>query len=86
MKTIHTKTGKTFDVLWCAPSTIDNVLRFAVANSDIDTVHNTFKLPSETESLVLNNDGKETTFTGYTDYRGFDKKIDGEIVVAINPV
>ncbi len=85
MKTLRTAKGKTFDLLWDGVSTIDGALRFAVVNSDMDTVHNTFKDPKETATLTRVDDGIESVYTGYTAYRGFDRKVDGEIVVAIDP-
>lgn len=85
MKTLQTATGKEFDILWDGVSTIDGALRFAVVNADLDEIHNTFKLAEETETLTRIEDGIESVYTGYTAYRGFDKKVDGEIVVAIDP-
>lgn len=84
MKTLKTATGKEFEILWIGPSTIDGALRFAVVNSDIDTIHNTFKRPEETETLTASEDGVDKVYSGYLNYRGFDKKIEGEVVVAIN--
>lgn len=85
MKVLRTATGKEFDLLWDGVSTIDGTLRFAVVNSDMDTIHDTFKRPKETQTLTRIDDGIESIYTGYTDYRGFDRKVDGEIVVALNP-
>lgn len=85
MKLLKTATGKEFDILWDGVSTIDGTLRFAVVNSDIDTIHDTFKRPEETEVITRIEDGIESIYTGFTGYRGFDRKVDGEIVVAIDP-
>lgn len=85
MKVLKTATGKEFDLLWDGVSTIDGSLRFAVVNSDMDTIHDTFKDPAETAVLTRVDDGIESVYTGYTGYRGFDRKADGEIVVAIDP-
>lgn len=85
MKILQTATGREFDILWDGVSTIDGALRFAVVNADLDTIHNTFKLPEETETLTRIEDGIESVYTGYTAYRGFDRKVDGEVVVALDP-
>ncbi len=84
MKTLKTATGKEFDILWDGVS-FDYVLRFAVVNSDMDTIHQTFRDPAETATLTRIEDGIESVYTGFVGYRGFDKKMDGEIVVALNP-
>lgn len=85
MKTLRTATGAEFDIIWDGASTIDGALRFAVVNSDLDTIHNTFKNPAACETLTRIDDGIESVYTGFTDYRGFDKKTDGEVVVCLNP-
>lgn len=85
MKILRTATGKEFDILWDGASTIDGALRFAVVNADLDTIHDTFKRPEETQTLTRIVDGIESVYTGYTGYRGFDRKVDGEVVVAIDP-
>lgn len=85
MNKLRTATGKEFDILWDGASTIDGALRFAVVNATLDQIHNTFKHPEETETLTRIQDGTESVYTGFTDYRGFDKKPDGEVVVALNP-
>lgn len=85
MKTLKTNTGKTLDIIWDGVSTIDYALRIAVVNSDMDTVHAIFRSPEETAVLTRIDDGIESVYTGYTGYRGFDRKTDGEIVVALEP-
>lgn len=85
MKTLRTNTGKTLDIIWDGVSTIDYSLRIAVVNSDMDTIHAIFRDPDETAVLTRIDDGIESVYTGYTGYRGFDRKTDGEIVVALEP-
>ena len=83
MNTITTKTGKTFNVAWCAPSTIDYALRFGVNGADMQTVLTTFTNPAETEKLIHQYDEKETVYTGYTTFKGVDLNPNGVIVVAL---
>lgn len=87
LKTLRTATGKEFDILWDGASTIDFALRFAVVNSDIDTVHNTFKSREETHTLTRIEDGIESVYAGYTMYAGFRQEPYGnrEIIVTLAP-
>lgn len=83
MKLITAK-GSEFPILWAGVSTLDGALRFAVVESSLDEIHNTFKDPEKTATLTQDADGVEVGFEGFTDYRGFDKKFDGSVVVALN--
>lgn len=85
MQKIVTATGKEFDILWCGASTIDFALRFAVVNCDMATIFQVFSNTAETKELYHRFDGYEVCFKGYTNFKGVDLKIDGEIVVALNP-
>ena len=83
MQKITTATGKTFSINWCGPSTIDMALRFAVSGSDIGTVFQVFTDPAETAELTHTFDERETTFHGFTFFKGVNIQPDGEIVVAL---
>lgn len=83
MKILRTASGQEFDLLWDGVA-FDGSLRLAIANADLDSIHNTFKLTSETARLTRLDDGIESVYTGFTGYRGFDLKPDGEVVVGLN--
>ena len=85
MITLRTATGKTFQIAWIGVSELDGALRFEVTG-DV----NMFELisvmirPEETETLTRIWDNDEKAFTGFTDFKGVDKKFgDGGIVVAL---
>lgn len=84
-KTMRTATGKEFPEAWDGVSIIDGVLRIALVGVEIDVAHEVFKQPEETQTLTRIWDGQESVYTGYTDYRGFTKTVDGEIIVALGP-
>lgn len=83
MQKIITATGKEFKIEWCGPSTIDFALRFAIVESDMLEVMQTFVNPEETGTLTHVFDDNETTFNGYTKFKGVDLKPDGSIIVAL---
>lgn len=94
MKKLITNSGIAFEIDWAAPVSItENIVFLAkIHGSDIDTIHNTFKLPSETEILkkVIDDDADgiktETeieTYTGYTRYFGFSVETDGDVIVTL---
>lgn len=84
-KKIKTATGKEFEILWDGVASIDGALRFAVINAPMAEIFETFSDPAECTTLTRIWDGVESVYTGYTRFRGVDRKIDGEIVVAIDP-
>ena len=86
MAKLITAKNKEFDVSWLGVSTVDGALRFEVTGSDVDTIHSTFRDPEQTAILTEVKGTTEKEYAGYTDYRGFDKKYDGSIVVALNRV
>lgn len=85
MQTLITATGKTYTVMWCAVSTIDNALRFAVRDLDIVTAFGIFSNSSETERLtcVLDEMGNEKEYVGYTKLQSIDVSPMNAIVVAL---
>ncbi len=94
MKKLITNSGITFEIDWAAPVSItENIVFLAkIHGSDIDTIHNTFKLPSEMQTLrkVVDDDTDgivtETeieTYTGYTRYFGFSVESDGDVIVTL---
>lgn len=89
MKKLKTKT-KTFEIEWAAPVPVTENITFLakLKPEDLDIIHNTFKDPEETETLVktLEDDENETvfdTYVGYTRYCGFSVEIDGDIIVTL---
>lgn len=82
-----TTTNKSFDVEWASPvSVTENIVFLAkIINSDVDSVHNTFKDPNETGTLRLEFNPRDPVeeFTGYTRYAGFDVANDGSITVTL---
>lgn len=94
MKKLITTSGIAFEIDWAAPVGItENIVFLAkIHGSDIDTIHNTFKLPSETETLrkVIDDDTDDLeteteieTYTGYTRYFGFSVETDGDVIVTL---
>lgn len=84
MRTISTVSGKTFPELWDGISTIDGALRISIVDASIDAVHDAFKRPEETATLVRDIDGAQSVYTGFTKYRGFQVLASGEIVVTLS--
>lgn len=90
MSYLKTTSGTTFTVEWAAPVDItENVVFLAkIVDSDIDTIHNTFKDPEETATLIKtvedgDNEALVDTYTGYTRYCGFSVENDGSILVTL---
>lgn len=82
---IITATEKEFNVEWLGLSTIDNVLRFAVKNSDMATVLSVFTDPEETASLVyvIDNMNNKTEYYSFTTFKGVDLLPGNSIVVSL---
>ena len=76
-----------FEIEFGGPVSItENIVFLArIKNSDVDAVHNTFKIPENTERLVLQlNEGDPgTEYFGYTRYCGFDVDNDGAITLTL---
>ena len=90
MEKLHTKT-QTFEVEWAAPASFTGNVSFLakILNSDMETVHNTFKQPEETELLVKEFIEDELVtevgrYEGYTKYMGFNIDYDNGIIVTLN--
>lgn len=93
MLKLHTK-SMVFDVDWAAPASITGFMSFLakIHGSDVDTVHNTFKLPEETDLMIKTIQDSESEsgemevgrYSGYTVYMGFYVDYDGDIVVTLN--
>lgn len=82
---IITATEKEFNVEWLGLSTIDNVLRFAVKDSDMATVLSVFTDPEETASLVyvIDNMNNKTEYYSFTTFKGVDLLPGNSIVVSL---
>lgn len=82
---IITATGKEFNVEWLGLATIDNVLRFAVENSDMATVLSVFTDPEETSLLiyVIDTMNNRAEYSGFTTFKGVDLNSDNSIVVSL---
>lgn len=85
MLTLRTATGKTFQIDWIGVSTLDGSLRFEVVGDvNMFELISVFIQPEETATLTRVFDEDEKTFSGFTDFKGVDKKYgDGGIVVAL---
>lgn len=83
MQTIITATGATFNVVWCAASTIDFALRFEVTGSTMQEVLATFTNTEETAEITHVFDEHETVYTGYTVFTGVDMRQKGNIIVTL---
>ena len=83
MKTLRLANGKEFDILWDGVATLDGALRFAVVNATPAEIFAAFSDPDACATLTRVWDGIESVYTGYTQFRGFDRKVDGEIVVTM---
>lgn len=86
-KRIVTADGTEFEISYGGPVSITENVVFLVriVNSDIDSVHNCFKLPEKTETLTiyLTEADEGTVYTGYTRYCGFDVDGDSGITVTL---
>lgn len=82
---IITATEKEFNIEWLGLSTIDNVLRFAVKDSDMATVLSVFTDPEETASLVyvIDNMNNKTEYYSFTTFKGVDLLPGNSIVVSL---
>ena len=82
---IITATEKEFNVEWLGLSTIDNVLRFAVKDSDMATVLSVFTDPEETAYLVyvIDNMNNKTEYYSFTTFKGVDLLPGNSIVVSL---
>ena len=87
MRTLTTANDIVFEIEYGgAVSLTENIVFLAkILNSDMDTVHNTFKNPDNTEALTLSlyEDDPGEVFTGYTRYFGFSLENDGGITVTL---
>lgn len=87
MEKIITADGTEFQISYGGPVSITENVVFLVRiiNSDVDSVHNTFKNPENTETLtiVLIEGDPGSQYTGYTRYCGFDVDNDGGITVIL---
>lgn len=85
MQTITTATEKSFNIEWCGRSTIDFALRFAVKDSDMATVLNTFTNPEETVLLthIIDAMNNKAEYRGFTIFKGVDLHPDNSIIVSL---
>lgn len=87
MRKLVTATGIEFEIEYGGPvSFTENIVFLTkILNSDIDTVHGTFKNPENTRELTLKlyEEDPGEVFTGYTRYFGFSLENDGGITVTL---
>lgn len=87
MRILRTSNNVTFEIEYGGPvSFTENIVFLTkILNSDIDTVHGTFKNPENTRELTLKlyEEDPGEVFTGYTRYFGFSLENDGGITVTL---
>lgn len=83
---IELKSGKTFSVLWCGKSSIDDQLRFCANGLNLNSAFNAFSNPTETEEIKCyvndNGAGEFIPYNGFTMLKGLNENNNG-IVVAL---
>lgn len=87
MRALKTANGISFEIEYGGPVSLTENITFLakILNSDMDTVHNTFKDPENTRFLTLSlyEADPGEVFTGYTRYFGFSLENDGGITVTL---
>lgn len=76
-----------FDIIFGGPvEATENLVFFVkIVNSDMDTIHETFKNPENTETLTISygEESEPEVYTGYTNYCGFRVDFDSGITVTL---
>lgn len=82
---LRTATGKEYPIAWIGVSELDGSLRFEVTGEqNMFELVTVFIRPEETQTLTRVFDEDEKKFTGFTVFKGVDKKFgDGGIVIAL---
>lgn len=82
---LRTATGKEYPIAWIGVSELDGSLRFEVTGEqNMFELVTVFIRPEETETLTRVFDEDEKEFSGFTVFKGVDKKFgDGGIVIAL---
>lgn len=87
MAKIITKNGDMFSIEYGGPVSITEGIVFLakIVDSNVDTVHNTFKDPQNTSlmTLYLSEDQPGEELIGYVKYTGFSVENDGGITVTL---
>ena len=81
---IELNSGKTYQVLWCGESSIDERLRFCITGSDIGSVFSTFSNPSQAEEIKYypsdTGSGGFKVFSGFNTLKGINEDNRGILV------
>lgn len=82
---LRTATGKEYPIAWIGVSELDGSLRFEVTgDQNMFELVTVFIRPEETKTLTRVFDEDEKEFSGFTVFKGVDKKFgDGGIVIAL---
>lgn len=85
MLLLRTATGKEYPIAWIGVSELDGSLRFEVTgDQNMFELVTVFIRPEETQTLTRIFDEDEKEFSGFTVFKGVDKKFgDGGIVIAL---
>lgn len=85
MLLLRTATGKEYPIAWIGVSELDGSLRFEVTGEqNMFELVTVFIRPEETQTLTRVFDEDEKEFSGFTVFKGVDKKFgDGGIVIAL---
>ena len=85
MLLLRTATGKEYPIAWIGVSELDGSLRFEVTGEqNMFELVTVFIRPEETHTLTRIFDEDEKEFSGFTVFKGVDKKFgDGGIVIAL---
>lgn len=85
MLLLRTETGKEYPIAWIGVSELDGSLRFEVTGEqNMFELVTVFIRPEETQTLTRIFDEDEKEFSGFTVFKGVDKKFgDGGIVIAL---
>lgn len=85
MLLLRTATGKEYPIAWIGVSELDGSLRFEVTGEqNMFELVTVFIRPEETQTLTRIFDEDEKEFSGFTVFKGVDKKFgDGGIVIAL---
>lgn len=81
---IELTSGKTYQVLWCGVSSIDEKIRINLQGSTISDAFSTFTNPEETKSIKYYRSDSGTgwydEYKGYTNLKGINEDNRGIVV------
>ncbi len=75
MQTITTRTGKVFNVTWCGLATVDNALRFELADNEATLPEAFMVFNDRNETAVLTHifDEQATVYEGFVKIRSIEQ-------------